>query len=271
MRNILLFCSLLFLTIVLMSNSMGRAAVGQEGNTGAPGDDAQTCAKCHASFDDKTQGIITVSNSNGTTVTEYIPGETYQVSLALSTTSSNEAYGFQMVSLIDADNTDTGGFSQPSSAAKLTNLNNRTYLEHKSLTGENSITVSWTAPKKGSGSVSFYSAFIAADGNSSTAGDFPGNTNFTISEKVETGVTSTKPLHISTFPNPASEVIMVDIPMNTPHTYTLRNTQGIVVQSNTIMDKQIYIESQINPGLYILTLNNVEQPDKFYTAKVVLN
>jgi hypothetical protein len=109
-NNILLtFFCIALLTCLFMGNSGGRATDARRGNTGAPGDEAQTCAGCHNSGDYQVTMKIELFDANNILVDAYEPEKTYLAKATILASGANvpKAYGVQMLSLIDKLGTNT--------------------------------------------------------------------------------------------------------------------------------------------------------------------
>ncbi len=174
--------SLTLLTIISLSNSGGRATTANQGNTGAPGDEMQgnntrTCQNCHATGDIQVLMSLDILDTENNPVTAYIPNEMYTVRVSIDSAAGPAAngYGFQMVNLFDADNSDVNGWMESGHSdnvqiAAATNTN-RVYAEHRGVSEVNEFFVRWQAPEIGGGGVSFYAAGIGANLNGTTSGD----------------------------------------------------------------------------------------------------
>ena len=164
----LLFSTLIFSLIVLLSmgNKNGRASSANRGNTGAPGDETslgqpKTCMNCHNQGPITASLAISVLDADNQPVTQYRPGQPYTAQVKITASGSGlMGYGFQMIALRDAGNTDLDGFtdSNPNNYKIASISNGRTYAEHDNISSSNTFNVNWTAPAAGTGSVTFYSS-----------------------------------------------------------------------------------------------------------------
>lgn len=176
----LLFLGILC-AIALMGNKNGRASTPPgAGNTGAPGDETANgqpvvCNSCHTHSPITSLLDINVINSNGDTVTQYVPGQQYTARVTvIAVTGNPQGYGFQMIALKDAGNTDLDGFTDTNpNNYKIATVNStgRTYAEHDNVSTPNTFNVKWTAPPVGTGSVTFYAAGNAVNKNGLNTGD----------------------------------------------------------------------------------------------------
>ncbi|MFN5371819.1 MAG: choice-of-anchor V domain-containing protein, partial [Bacteroidia bacterium] len=115
----------------------------------------------------------------------YIPGETYTVTLTVSSAGRNE-FGFSVSPQFNG-----GATAGTMIASEGTQLNGSgRYLTHTAQgTAETSPnariwTFEWIAPPAGSGDVTFYAAFNASNNNNANSGDLIFNSNLTIFEGV---------------------------------------------------------------------------------------
>lgn len=141
--------------------------------TGAPGE--QNCASCHSGTAQSgvNENILTVLDGL-TQVTSYMPGQTYNVSLTMSSAPAKK--GFQATAL-DGTNTmagtftgNTGGGTAVTSSTPLS----RQYANHTaaSNTSTNMVWIwEWTAPSTDVGDVTFYVATNKANNNGNNQGD----------------------------------------------------------------------------------------------------
>ncbi len=180
---------LLLVATATMSNKLGRAKNQGKGSTGAPGDNdvvsamQRTCQGCHAGSA-TIQVTIQVEILDGAAaVTSYVPGKSYTARVTVvKAAGSPAAYGFQMVALKDAGNTDLKAFSSPGSNVQLANAGGRTYAEHKGPSTSNVFEVAWKAPASGTGSVTFYAAGDGVNLNDASGGDAAAKTTLTLPE-----------------------------------------------------------------------------------------
>lgn len=182
--------------VVFMGNKNGRASTPPgSGNTGAPGDESLpngtpiVCNSCHTPSNPNpisSTTTIAVLDSAGNAVTQYLPGRQYTARVTINTESGNPArWGFQMIALKDAGNTDLDGFSDVNpNNYKIATVNStgRTYAEHDNSSTSNVFNVRWTAPAAGTGSVTFYAAGNAVNNNGLNTGDGPSFSNLKLTE-----------------------------------------------------------------------------------------
>jgi hypothetical protein len=138
------------------------------GRTGAPGEG--NCTDCHSGsvLDGANENVLFVVDG-ATSVTQYVPGSSYTISLAMSSNPAKK--GFQATAL-DA----TGAMAGTFTAGTTTSVNGTTkkYANHKSTSNTNATplwTWTWTAPATNVGNVTFYVASNKANNDGGTASD----------------------------------------------------------------------------------------------------
>ena len=213
--------------VLLLSNAGGKAALGNEGMTGAPGDSklangtAITCQSCHNSGAFNPTAKIEFFDEAGTVaVTKYEPTKNYTIRVTVTATGSPAAYGFQMIDIRKSNSANVKGFLPTASqltGIQITNLTtgnqaNRSYAEQNSRRTSNIFNVKWKAPVAGTGGVVFYAVGNAVNGNSAENGD-----NGTASVNAEfTELTSSTPelaatINMTLSPNPITEGVVLSL------------------------------------------------------------
>lgn len=273
--KLLLFTFALAATgLLLMSNSAGRAASGNSDNSGAPS--ANTCGECHSSgaFNPNISvEILEVGTS--TAVSEYVPGMVYDIKVKVNADAGANGFGMQ-TTVLKTNNAPVVGFSAPSSNAQLTILpsSGRQFFEHKSI-GSNEFTAKWTAPAAGTGSVIFYTAGNAVNGNDKTTGDGAANTSLTLTEDLSSSNQNVNQLKVAmkAFPNPVQDILNIETIGSTDgeHSLTITNMVGQLVHQSVVnldlgMDlTQIDIQ-HLPKGMYSVSLS---QENKIATITIV--
>jgi len=230
-----LVVSTLFLSLIVllsMGNKNGRASSANRGNTGAPGDETSmnqptTCINCHNQGPITASLAISVFDVDNIPVTQYRPGQQYTAQVKITASGTGlTGYGFQMIALKDAGNTDLDGFSDmnPNNYKIATITNGRTYAEHDNISTANTFNVKWTAPTAGTGSVTFYSSGNGVNGNGGTGGDGSG---FSALKLTEFGTTAANEavnivVPMSIFPSPILENARLKIGQLPSGNYRLR-------------------------------------------------
>lgn len=199
--------ALIVFALIATSSSNGRAFAANDGNTGAPGE-GTTCRTCHGTGFGTTVSIA-VKGANGFPVSSYIPGNTYEVEVAINTIGSPSRFGFQLLSLLDAGG-NYNAWSNPSGNARIANAGGRSYTEHAGKSVSNTFTVDWTAPAAGAGSVRFYAGGAAVNNNGGTSGDGGNVSQVLISEGVNTSINEGVNAEFALFPNPVNDYVTIE-------------------------------------------------------------
>ncbi len=261
------FLALLF-AVLFWGNSSGRANIGNNGNTGAPGELA-SCAMpgCHSGGSFGSETVIKMFRA-GTTeeVTTYWPGDVYDMEVIINTSTAPAGYAFQMVSLFDADDSDVNAWSSPGTGVQIAtaSMTGRSYAEQTSTSASNSFKVQWTAPASGSGSVTFYAAGNSVNGNGNFQGDEATNGTLTISENlVATQNLEALGVSVQLFPNPVTTNVSlrIDAPASGLFEASLVNILGREI-STQMVDVNLgetrldFDVANLPKGVYLVRLSN---------------
>jgi len=140
------------------------------GLSNSPGD-ANSCIQCHNTFTiNSGPGASAITST--IPATGYVPGDTYTITGTVSETGVNK-FGFEMTAEKDADHSKVGSVIITNSTT--TQASGSSAVTHKAAgttgSGSNTWSFDWTAPVSGTGDVSFYGAFNAANGATGSGGD----------------------------------------------------------------------------------------------------
>jgi hypothetical protein len=186
------------------------------GMTGSPGD-GNNCTSCHGGTPSNVQGWIT----SNIPASGYVPGQSYQITATNGITTGSGKYGFE-VSPQSASGALLGTLTA-GTANKL--IGNGKYVTHSNASSNTVWNFTWTAPVAGTGTVTFYGAFVHGK---------PGPvalTNLAVTEN-STGLTENlDEAIISLFPNPCKDQFQIVTPASA-------NDQQVVVYD--IEGKEVY-------------------------------
>jgi hypothetical protein len=158
-------------------------------------------------------------------------------------------FGFEITAEKNSGNTKTGSFLVTNSA-EMKFVNNNTAITHKSggTSGNDSRTwaMDWEAPNTGTGDVTFYGAFIAANGNGNNMGDTYHSTNLTVSEAIVNSVSNLSAQNDFTFNTVTKRI-------ETIKTVSVYDINGKLVFST---NEKLTNISHLNKGIYILKSEN---------------
>lgn len=187
-NRLILFAGLPLLLVLLISNVLYHT--GSPGaKTGSPGDGGATCTQCHGGTAQTVTGWIT----SNIPASGYVAGQTYTIT-ATATHAGAALFGFELTAENTA-NAKKGTFIITNAAeTQLTNASKAvTHTTNgTNPTGNNRIwTANWTAPVAGTGSITFYAAFNAANGNGASSGDVIYKSSLAVQEYVAPQTTLT--------------------------------------------------------------------------------
>ncbi|MFQ5500597.1 MAG: choice-of-anchor V domain-containing protein [Candidatus Zixiibacteriota bacterium] len=171
-------CVLLFASLALAYSSGAP-----NGYTGGPGEG--NCTTCHSSFPlNSGSGSLAITAPAG-----YVPGDTIDITVDLAHTGQDR-WGFILTALDQSGNA-VGNLiiTDPSRTQKSVG-GGRQYVKHTSSGTYNGVpnaspgwTFRWASPLSPSGTVLFYAAGNAANGNFSTSGDYIYTTSTSVTEE----------------------------------------------------------------------------------------
>jgi hypothetical protein len=195
--------------------SMGTMLVkedGRAGSTGSPGEATCNTSLCHSGNSvNSNNGSITIESPD-LIDWQYIPGETYTISVTVAQTNRN-LFGIGFEALTSTNN--NAGILTPGDDTQLKNRFiqgvSRVNVVHVENGGASSdahtFIFSWQAPATDIGNITFYAAGNAANNNGSASGDFIYTTNQVITPLSTVGVTDLSKIDVSlnVYPNPAAD------------------------------------------------------------------
>jgi len=197
MKKIYFLISLV-LSFVLIAASSGVGEGQNRDRSGSPDGD-NVCSQCHSSGAFSPQISLAISDSEGNSVTQYIPGMTYMLSYTVSGAGALE-YGFQSTALTTV-NENAGIFLNAGAQVQFETVTNsnvtaRAVVEHSSPSSSGEFMTEWTAPAAGSGNVTFYYSGVAVNGNGTTSGDGYAGGTTALAEDTESTVIDLEALDI---------------------------------------------------------------------------
>jgi len=231
------------------SNSNASGSPG--GKTGSPSDGA-SCTGCHYAGVGTGATITTNIPSNG-----YVPNQIYTITANINQSGINK-FGFE----ITAEEANFGSAKTGSFLVTNPNetkfVNNNAAITHKAggTSGSNSKSWSmdWEAPNTGTGTVTFFGSFMAANGNGANTGDTYHSAIFSVNEGFATTINDLSIKNDFRF-NTVNKTI------ETKKTVDVYDISGKLVLTTTSNSTNL---SHLKTGTYILT-----SADK--TQKIILN
>ncbi len=197
------------------------------GRSGSLGDGGANCTQCHTGSPVQDASWITTDIP----ATGYVPGETYNITLSGSHVGA-QRYGFELTSE-NASNGKVGKFqiiqdsyTQLTTAAAVAVTH--TNLGITPVNDAAEWVVQWIAPEAGTGSVTFYAAINAANGNGTTSGDVIYLAQISVDEFEET-VSINSPTErpsVLVFPNPTTKRLQIQSAQEQIRSMSLIDMQG---------------------------------------------
>ena len=252
MKNTIFLLLFFFGALTLTSNRTGRTTMTGQGVSGAPGENGQTCGSfgCHSNGVFDPNVVISLLNDVGEEVTSYLPNQSYTVNLKINHTGEPAGYGFQIVSLLDSDETGINTFSNLTNQMQEVMVSDRQYVEQRNIIPNDLIKLAWTAPEAGSGPISFYGIGNAVNGNGNSSGDGAKSDTLKITEDLMSSNTTLQNTELSIFPTPTTAFINI-YSAEKVKAVSIFNLQGRLVLHNTNSNTEINIQ-ELNSGIYFL-------------------
>jgi len=242
-----------------------RTSGAEPGYCGDPAGGNLNCTNCHSGSDPATQSGWITSNIPET---GYVPDEEYTLS-ATATLEGYTKFGFE-VSPQNAGGTFFGNLSATDTETQLTS--NTGYITHTSSgtsgNGSKTWNFRWTAPASGSGPVTFYGAFNAANGNNSSSGDIIFLSTLEINESKPIGIRDNNlQSKISVYPNPVHDQLTIEKYFPGPSSVEFTSINGELIHSET-MDGYLHRAdlSSFQTGIYFITLRS---DDYIITRRII--
>ncbi len=251
--------------VVFSSNSNGPASSGNGIRNGGPLSNG-TCGSCHGGGPGTTSINFTlVEKASGTPTTgSYKPGVVYTVTLS-GNNPSLPFFGFQL-SAATATQQQAGSFSNLGTGKHISNQSSYQIVEHSNnlskVNGSYTVSLDWTAPAAGSGSVTLYGIINAVNDDNSTTGDkVSAPATLSLTEQSGTGIDKIESDDlVKVYPNPASDVLHIAAGDGLQGNYDIRilDVNGRVVYQNneTVrLAKDLIISvKELNKGIYFLKM-----------------
>jgi hypothetical protein len=264
--------------LCLQSNSAGVGTVN-----GVNATSSSAGCNCH-STSATTSITATLQLLNGASpVTTYTPGASYTIKLTGTNTTSGSLprFGYQVTAVKAVGSGNAGTLVAPSGshAQSLSGINiieQSSPLSPASSTGGSGTTyvvsIPWTAPVAGTGSVSIKSVINAINNNSNAdASDKWNSATLTITEAVSSTaavaeVGSGK--GISVYPNPAKNTFTVDLPaLSGQAEVYITNSLGQLVRVYTAEQSPATFTPRLTAGVYNVSVHTAAAN---YTSRLVV-
>jgi hypothetical protein len=258
-------------TLSVNSSSSGAPS----GKANDPASGSANCTDCHS-------GIATNATAAQASITStipaagYTPGSTYTITATVNFTGRSK-FGFQ-ISPQNATGALLGTLINTSTQTKLVGISK--YVTHTTSgnSGSNtkSWTFDWTAPAAGTGVVTFYGSFMAANGDGGTSGDIVYKTSYAVSEAVASGINeveaNTNALTVINLKNAlqisynAQSAATANVELYTLNG-TIVSTTSYEQQNAGTVNLNVDVKDGLNTGIYII---KVQQGTQVLTKKLAL-
>ncbi len=253
-------------------NALGNGfAILGPGGAGAPGEGG-TCGRggCHNVTDNTGAGSVTLDIGGG--ATQYIPGQTYTITVT-ATHPSVIAIAFEVTNRPQSGGSNAIGTFSISDATRTKKTNGsfggagNNYVECTACgvdvlsSGYNQWTFNWTAPITATGNITFYLGVVAANFNNQPTGDFTYSTTKLLTQGSGVGLNEiTNAGEFAMYPNPAHEKLNI--------TYTLKKESDVTIKIVDIRGSlvDVLLTEKQSAGDYKqdLNLNSKKYPQGIY-------
>lgn len=248
--TISILLGLMFLTYPEITKGKENGSPGSKTNSPI---DGSNCTGCHNTTLNNGQGSVIISSNMQNL--EYVPGQTYTISVTASHPSFT-TYGFELTA--ESSGSKTGGFTiLNSSQTQLVNGSNAVTHKLGGTLGSSTKTwtVDWTAPGFASslGTVDFYVCAVTGNGDGGNIGDEVHTANiYTVTEQQVTSIHEKEQLFLVFY---SDEKISINS-TNTIELINIYNINGQIVKSINSNTK-IISTSELSAGIYIVELYDV--------------
>ncbi len=223
-----------------------------------------TCSECHSGGPNTIQpGWITSTIP----ASGYVPGALYTIT-ATATYAGRSMFGFE-ISPENSAGVKKGTLIVTNSTTTQT-ISTGKYITHKQAgitgtSGSHTWSFNWTAPAVGTGTVTFYGAFLCANSSNNENGDMTYKSTLVATEDITTGLNENLVGigGVSVFPNPAFDQLNVNYSMsrNGMVEITLYDLQGRIIAPLLSDSKTpgsyndlLKLPLSLNDGVYFLEI-----------------
>lgn len=246
--------------LLINSNNLvanGGGAPG--GNSSSGGDSGNSCGQggCHGGGHTVSSSALIVTDIPGS---GYIPGNTYNVTVT-GVDGGYSKFGFELAAE-DGSNNTAGTLAASLSGRE--QLRGNGHLTHTisgttGASGNFGWNGTWVAPTAGTGTVTFSTSVLFADGNGGNSGDSTVVSSITVSEDLTASISDISQIKANVFPNPVVEELNIKVDVTDYVFYQLFNANGKLVkkfQSNT--ELTTISLSELKSGTYFLHAHSSE-------------
>jgi hypothetical protein len=248
------------------SNLMGNGSGAPSGKTNSPGD-ASNCTSCH----NGTISTLTDLISSDIPSEGYTPLSTYTITASISRTSINK-FGFQISPQNNNGNL-LGTLINKGTQTKL--VGSSKYITHttsgtSATSNQKTWTFDWVAPAAGTGNVTFYGSFIAANSSNSDSGDLTFASTLIVSENTTVGINKVEEKNeLQLFPNPIIENFSILNNLTTESIELISIDGKVIKEFEPNATNSYSIPASVENGMYLMKIksNNKTTVERIIVAK----
>lgn len=218
----------------------GPANAAMADRTGSPLSGNRDCSSCHTTAGDYTNVLtsVMIKNSSDEVITSYTPGETLTVKVTVTADGSPAGYGSQLTILDGADKMAGSFIAAQTTETQISSIDDVQYLEHDGRSATGVFTATYTAPSEGTGTVTVYSAGLAANGSGSSGDNASPTVTVSLTENEvdePTGLMENEfSQSLAAYPNPSNGTFNIDLGKEYSNISTkLCNAAGEVISTDT--------------------------------------
>ena len=225
------------------------------GYSGSPGDGGNNCSTCHFGADNNYNNQSTISSN--IPAEGYTPGQTYTITVTPNSTAPK--HGFE----ITAENSSDEKVGEFIANSTTTHYNSTvlTTLTHNAPLESGVWSFNWTAPSDTQGTITFYAAINAVNGDGAAYDDQdePITTSLTVNQTAA-GVANLENTFFSLAENPVRDFIMINFDQELSGTYNIYDIAGKKIQEADFKNKnELTINSNtLKIGMYILKITSAD-------------
>lgn len=227
------------------------------GKTGAPGEG--NCIDCHGGQVLSAAGTVTFEFNTAGTSTDYIPGQTYDMSIGVASGAKN---GFQLT-ILNSSNQKAGDFINGTNTSTAS-AGGKEYIRQSASNGITTYDFQWTAPATDMGDLRAYYNFNVSNNNGNTIGDmiYAGDQVIPTSVTASVGSFDENPNDITAFFDANSRQINLDYNLTEPSSVmvNVQSLSGQLIQTTSLgtqnkgKHKQLLAVNDMPAGIYIVSV-----------------
>ncbi len=271
-KNNLYRISLLFAFMFLMLSYVNN---NPPGVTNAPGETScATNALCHVGPVNSGAGFGEITVMGGIPANGYVPDQSYTL-MPFVMDSVFVTRGFQTLALLSNNSAAGSVLITDPVKTQLISSGGKEYVTQTDTGSQNpgmhDWMYEWTAPPSGSGAVTIYGAFVAADGSGDASGDRVYTDSLVLEEDLSAGwfepFGGGSTYFGAILPNPTNDFIHIPVkgdmqalPRVLVYSFDGRLSERVTPTASLSSNEKITLDvSMLKPGIYFITLKIDEQ------------